>query len=70
MYVLLVEIISLSHAEMFKGPVLLGCESEADGPDYVSKELPSHRDESQVQLDVDRSFVYYPEGTSFATTSH
>jgi hypothetical protein len=25
------------------------------------KELPRHRDEDQVQLDVDRSFVYYPQ---------
>jgi hypothetical protein len=24
------------------------------------KHLPPHRDEPQVQLDVDRSFVYYP----------
>lgn len=25
--------------------------------------LPRHRDEDQVQLDVDRSFVYYPNST-------
>lgn len=25
-------------------------------------ELPPHRDEDQVQLDVNRSFVYYPSG--------
>lgn len=24
------------------------------------KELPRHRDEDQVQLDVNRSFIYYP----------
>lgn len=24
--------------------------------------LPRHRDEEQVQLDVDRAFVYYPRG--------
>lgn len=26
------------------------------------KELPPHRDEDQVQLDVNRAFVYYPNG--------
>lgn len=25
-------------------------------------ELPSHPDEDQIQLDVNRSFVYYPSG--------
>ncbi|KAK6346857.1 hypothetical protein TWF696_006962 [Orbilia brochopaga] len=34
--------------------------------DYLGRrpytELPAHRDEEQVQLDVDRSFVYYPSG--------
>lgn len=30
------------------------------------KELPQHRDEDQVQLDVNRSFVYYPNGKSLA----
>jgi TBC1 domain family member 20 len=28
------------------------------------KELPPHRDEEQVQLDVNRAFVYYPNGGS------
>lgn len=27
-----------------------------------SHRLPRHRDEDQVQLDVNRSFVYYPNG--------
>lgn len=26
------------------------------------KELPEHREEGQVELDVNRSFVYYPKG--------
>jgi hypothetical protein len=46
------------------GPILLG---DADAEDEASeataaawKELPRHRDEDQVQLDVNRSFVYYP----------
>ena len=26
------------------------------------KELPEHREEGQVELDVNRSFVYYPTG--------
>lgn len=28
------------------------------------RQLPRHRDEDQVQLDVNRSFVYYPIGMS------
>lgn len=28
-------------------------------------ELPRHRDEDQVRLDVDRSFVYYPNGKCY-----
>ena len=47
------------------GPVLLGCgradaQSQAP-PDW--RTLPAHRDEHQVQLDVNRSFIYYPRGT-------
>jgi TBC1 domain family member 20 len=43
------------------GPLLLGCNG---GEDMFAKveELPQHRDEDQVELDVHRSFVYYPEG--------
>ena len=47
-------------------PILLGsnieCE-EADGTEDQPgrwKELPCHRDEDQVHLDVNRAFVYYP----------
>ncbi|KAL2754576.1 hypothetical protein ACRALDRAFT_2108678 [Sodiomyces alcalophilus JCM 7366] len=48
-------------------PVLLGVpnsqgeeERADDTPDASWKELPRHRDEEQVQLDVNRAFIYYP----------
>ncbi|KAM0282697.1 hypothetical protein ACHAQH_002894 [Verticillium albo-atrum] len=49
-------------------PVLLGVPIEKDTLDDSNdtqhdgnwKELPRHRDEDQVQLDVNRSFIYYP----------
>lgn len=51
------------------GPVLLGI-PPIDGktgpdPDETAswKTLPRHKDEDQVQLDVNRSFIYYPDGT-------
>ena len=58
------------------GPVLLGCEdheadeSENGGPTEILqppadwKSLPAHKDEDQVQLDVNRAFVYYPKGNA------
>jgi hypothetical protein len=48
-----------------KGPILLGCEQPlptADMRDPLWKALPRHRDEDQVQLDVNRAFAYYPNG--------
>ncbi|KAF2859815.1 RabGAP/TBC [Piedraia hortae CBS 480.64] len=42
-------------------PVLLACNSDETHPDA---ELVPHPDEAQVDLDVDRSFVYYPEDES------
>ncbi|KND90302.1 TBC1 domain family member 20 [Tolypocladium ophioglossoides CBS 100239] len=39
-------------------------ESENHAGDW--KELPRHRDEDQVQLDVNRSFIYYPNDQSDA----
>ncbi|RCI14101.1 hypothetical protein L249_8075 [Ophiocordyceps polyrhachis-furcata BCC 54312] len=50
-------------------PVLLGvsssdCRGDACGGDW--SDLPCHRDEHQVQLDVDRSFIYYPHDQSEA----
>ncbi|KAH8889786.1 hypothetical protein GQ53DRAFT_651850 [Thozetella sp. PMI_491] len=57
-------------------PVLLGLASsdfdqEGAAEDVASngsswKELPRHRDEDQVRLDVDRAFVYYPNCQSEA----
>ncbi|KAG5983838.1 hypothetical protein E4U55_006988 [Claviceps digitariae] len=58
-------------------PVLMGLSSEphecstdshGDGTDGECgwENLPRHRDEEQVQLDVDRSFVYYPTDKSKA----
>ncbi|KAH7383735.1 rab-GTPase-TBC domain-containing protein [Cadophora sp. MPI-SDFR-AT-0126] len=50
-------------------PLLLGCNDhdnaitqETGSGDW--KSLPKHRDEDQVQLDVDRSFIYYPTNQS------
>ncbi|KAK4955588.1 GTPase-activating protein gyp8 [Elasticomyces elasticus] len=45
-------------------PMVLGCHSNPT--DYASRLDGSekHRDEDQVQLDVNRSFVYYPEDES------
>ena len=45
------------------GPILLGCEldSQSQPADNDSwRKLPRHQDEDQVQLDVNRSFIYYP----------
>lgn len=42
------------------GPILLGNVETSDETDGSWKKLPRHRDEAQVELDVDRAFVYYP----------
>ena len=45
------------------GPILLGCYTDDTKVDAQSwRQLPRHRDEDQVQLDVNRSFIYYPNG--------
>lgn len=46
------------------GPILLRCNNVTD-PQTAEKtalwqSLPRHRDEDQVKLDVNRSFIYYP----------
>lgn len=51
------------------GPLLLGSNEERVSSDSNVKDLPPHRDEDQVQLDVNRSFVYYPEGIEPALPS-
>ncbi|PPJ55650.1 hypothetical protein CBER1_09543 [Cercospora berteroae] len=44
-------------------PVLLGSHDDTNStPDW--HDLPRHREEGQVQLDVDRSFIYYPDNES------
>ncbi|KAK8051047.1 GTPase-activating protein gyp10 [Apiospora rasikravindrae] len=45
---------------------------KGDGSDQAWQELPRHRDEDQVRLDVDRSFIYYPDpnDTSKADLDH
>lgn len=49
-----------------QGPLLLGAPVSAADADFDKTEswhrLPRHRDEDQVRLDVDRSFIYYPNG--------
>ncbi|KAJ5052075.1 uncharacterized protein L3040_001835 [Drepanopeziza brunnea f. sp. 'multigermtubi'] len=50
-------------------PLLLGCKHPAgdtkqETNDREWRQLPRHRDEDQVQLDVDRSFIYYPRHQS------
>ena len=49
-----------------------GERSESDGDDGWAtwKDLPRHRDEDQVQLDVNRSFVYYPNGEATTTPTN
>ncbi|KAI6880486.1 hypothetical protein KC360_g7193 [Hortaea werneckii] len=44
-------------------PILLGCHHDQQPAPYANEwtSLPQHRDEDQVQLDVNRSFVYYPK---------
>ncbi|BCR95515.1 TBC domain-containing protein [Aspergillus luchuensis] len=43
-------------------PILLQCDRRGPSFDFTGWEhLPAHIDEEQVQLDVNRSFVYYPE---------
>ncbi|KAJ3457417.1 hypothetical protein MRS44_014558 [Fusarium solani] len=59
-------------------PILLGldapssCQEDLASSQDASadwKELPRHRDEDQVQLDVNRSFIYYPNNVSDAELS-
>ncbi|KAM5348476.1 hypothetical protein ACJ41O_008300 [Fusarium nematophilum] len=57
-------------------PILLGLDAPSGSQDDHSssqedalsdwKEWPRHRDEDQVQLDVNRSFIYYPNNQSDA----
>ncbi|KAL4911286.1 hypothetical protein BDW74DRAFT_142710 [Aspergillus multicolor] len=42
-------------------PILLQYDKGIQKPLLPESDLPPHRDEEQVQLDVNRSFVYYPD---------
>ncbi|KAK5116565.1 hypothetical protein LTR85_009190 [Meristemomyces frigidus] len=42
-------------------PILLGCDQNQHADTIDWRSLPEHGDEHQVELDVNRSFVYYPE---------
>ena len=47
---------------IYQGPILLGCDAPETGiSPQPWRELPRHRDEDQVKLDVNRSFIYYPD---------
>ena len=50
----------------YLGPVLLGYASTADGIHTRRswRDLPRHKDEDQVRLDVNRSFIYYPQSVT------
>ena len=58
------------HLTDHSGPLLLGYTRD-DGKEAGDDQgrpvdwhsLPLHRDEHQVRLDVDRSFIYYPDST-------
>lgn len=41
-------------------PILLGC-ADSDAEHTQWENLPAHREEGQVDLDVNRAFVYYPK---------
>ncbi|KAE9972423.1 hypothetical protein Vi05172_g9516 [Venturia inaequalis] len=54
------------HLRQRAWPILLGTTSLESAAEKETpwEDLPAHRDEYQVQLDVDRSFCYYPEHDS------
>lgn len=44
------------------GPILLGCDETLSHSNIeLTSERPPHAEEDQVDLDVNRSFVYYPK---------
>lgn len=58
----------------YVGPILLQYDENTQEITLLPEHgLPPHSDEDQVQLDVDRSFVYYPECKAalvFTSTFH
>lgn len=45
-------------------PILLACKA-TDGEKTIWQDLPAHREEGQVGLDVNRAFVYYPKYSTY-----
>lgn len=45
-------------------PILLACKA-TDGEKTTWQDLPAHREEGQVGLDVNRAFVYYPKYSTY-----
>ncbi|KAI0549722.1 rab-GTPase-TBC domain-containing protein [Xylaria curta] len=54
------------HLRSQAWPILLGSDADKTPDDDSWRHLPRHRDEEQVKLDVDRSFVYYPNDNTQA----
>lgn len=55
-----------SEADHPPGPLLLGYDARSRPEEKGASawhQLPRHKDEDQVALDVNRSFVFYPKGT-------
>ena len=52
----------------YVGPLVLGVEPSPNISGIDWKKLPKHREEGQVELDVNRSFVYYPTGRLHMTS--
>ncbi|KAK3306629.1 rab-GTPase-TBC domain-containing protein [Chaetomium strumarium] len=57
-------------------PILLGLppgndvKTEAESPSSSWESLPRHKDEDQVQLDVNRAFIYYPDNQTESQLAH
>jgi hypothetical protein len=51
------------NPDKITGPLVLGGDDARPSSSGINwRELPKHREEGQVELDVNRSFVYYPTG--------
>ena len=58
--------VSMTAFDPISGPRLLGYRAQSltlPDRDGAWHRLPPHKDEGQVELDVNRSFVYYPKST-------
>ena len=61
-----------AHTLTPAGPILLGLPPSHDTPpsDPPWESLPPHKDEDQVQLDVNRAFIYYPNNQTPSQLAH